>query len=187
MPRRLICVLLLTWLSSCAWLTTDNSEKTDYLPLAPPLAPSRRIVQEVEAEWGNHQDTFLCVLELDKNHIAIAGLTKDGMSLFNLSYNGKDLVMDKSRVLPVYVEPEHIIKDFQLVFWPIAQLSKLLSPPMRLEGNQFHRNLYFNGDLRVNVDYIQPDKAWAKSVILTNYRHHYRLKIKTLSYEVLPE
>ncbi len=180
-----LCVLL----SSCAVLTKPDVIKQPLLmPMAPPVGPSRRIVQQITAQWPNRKETMLCVLELDKQRIAMAGLTKDGLSLFNLTYDGKTIAVDKSPLLPDSVAPEFIITDLQLVYWPVAVLQKNLhGSSWRLEIDKNHRRLYYQDSKTVDANYLSPDPIWAKSVELINYRYNYRLHIKTISYEALSE
>jgi hypothetical protein len=86
MPRGLILVYILTCLISCAkWQQPDIIEPVKLIPLTAPLGPSRRIVQQISATWANKQDVLLCVIELNKQRIAIAGLSLDGLSLFHIS------------------------------------------------------------------------------------------------------
>ena len=64
----------------------------------------------------------------------MAGLTNDGVSLFNLTYESKAIVSDKSPLLPDSVAPEFIITDLQLVYWQVTVLLKnLYASPWRLE------------------------------------------------------
>jgi len=158
------------------------------MPLAPPAGSSRRIVQQITAQWPDRKETLLCVLELNKQRVAMAGLTNDGVSLFNLTYNGKTIVLDKSPLLPDSVAPEFIITDLQLVYWPVTVLQKSMqASPWRLEVDKSHRRLYYRGNKTVEVNFLLPDAVWAKSVELINYRYNYRLQIKTISYEALSE
>ena len=180
---------LCTVLSSCAVLTKPDLLKQPVLmPMAPPVGPSRRVVQQITAQWPDRKETMLCVLELDKQRIAIAGLTNDGLSLFNLTYDGKTIVADKSPLLPDSVAPEFIIADFQLVYWPIAVLQESLQgSAWRLEVDTNHRRLYYQGNKAIEVNYLVPDAVWAKSAELINHRYNYRLQIKTISYEAISE
>lgn len=155
--------------------------------MAPPVGPARRVVQQITAFWPGRQEMLLCILELDKQRIAIAGLSNDGISLFNLSYDGKTLTLAKSPLLPAAFSPEFIVKDLQLVYWPQSELQKILPRRWRLEADKHHRRLYYNNERRVDVDYLQPDARWAKSVELTNHHYHYHLHIKTISYDTLSE
>jgi hypothetical protein len=176
-------------LSSCAVLIKpDVINQAVLMPMAPPVGPSRRVVQQITALWPDRKETLLCVLELDKQRIAMAGLTNDGVSLFNLTYDSKTTVLDKSPLLPDSVAPEFIISDLQLVYWPVAVLQKNLhGSSWRLEVDSNHRRLYYQGNKVVEVNYLLPDPVWAKSVELINYRYNYRLQIKTISYETLSE
>ena len=180
---------LCTVLNGCAVLTkSDVVNQPVLMPMAPPIGPSRRVVQQITAQWPELKETMLCILELDKQRIAIAGLTNDGLSLFNLTYDGKKILADKSPLLPDSVATEFIIADLQLVYWPVALLQKSLhDSSWRLEVDSGHRRLYYRGNKTVEVNYLVPDAVWAKSVELINHRYNYRLQIKTISYEALPE
>lgn len=188
MPHPLAAFMLLVCLSSCALLPTPaETNQAEFIPMAQPIGPARRIVQQITAIWPNHQETMVCVLELDKHHIAVAGLSGDGISLFNLSYDGKKLAMEKSPLLPSNFSPELIIKDLQLVYWPVAELQKILPKQWRIDADNSHRRLYLNNNSHSDVDYLAPDPVWPKSAKLTNYRYRYQLTIKTLSYDTLSE
>jgi hypothetical protein len=188
MPRGLAYFLLSICLSNCALLSTSTeTNQAELIPMASPIAPARRIVQQLTAIWPNHQESLLCVLELDSRHIAVAGLSSDGISLFNLSYDGKIVKLDKSPLLPDSFSPELIIKDLQLVYWPLAEMNKILPRHWGLEADKQHRRLTFNSERWVDVVYLQPDGLWPKAVTLTNHHYHYQLHIKTISYDTVPE
>ncbi|MGZ5602385.1 MAG: DUF3261 domain-containing protein [Methylobacter sp.] len=163
------------------------TDKPELMPIARPLGPARRIVQQINAVWADRQKSLLAVLELDANHIAMAGLSNDGLSLFNLSYDGHAIVSDKSPLLPESVNPEFIISDLQLVFWPLAELQKILPADWRLEAAQNKRIVTVGNNKQVEINYLSPDPVWPKAVELVNFRYNYRLNIKTISYELIPE
>ncbi len=181
-------LVLLANLTGCFLLPSPNRpESLEKLHLAPPIGPARRIVQQITATWPNRQETLLCVLELDKGRIALAGMSAEGVSLFNLNYDGKKLVLDKSPLMPSGFSPEFIINDLQLVYWPLAEMQKTLPRSWRLETGNNYRRLFFNNEKLVDIDYLEPDPTWAKTVNLSNQRYRYRLHIKTISYELVPE
>ncbi|WP_161990602.1 DUF3261 domain-containing protein [Candidatus Methylobacter oryzae] len=157
------------------------------MPIAQPLGPARRIVQQINAVWADRRESMLAVLELDARHIAMSGLSNDGLSLFNLTYDGNTVVSDKSPLLPESVNPEFIIADLQLVYWPIAELQKKLPADWRLEAAQNKRILTAGNNKQVEVNYLSADPDWPKAVELVNFRYNYRLNIKTISYELIPE
>lgn len=188
MPSGLAFLLMLVCLSGCALIKPSaDLEPAQLLPMAPPVGPARRAVQQITAFWPGRKESLLCVLELDRQRIAIAGLSSDGISLFNLSYDGKTVTLDKSPLLPAAFAPEFIIKDLQLVYWPVVELQKILPQDWRLETDNRHRRLYYRKNKIADVDYLQPDASWAKDVAVTNHRYHYYLHIKTISYDTLPE
>ncbi len=189
---RYLCVsgifLLGPVLSGCALIPPEQvTAKPELMPIAQPLGPARRIVQQINAVWADRQESLLAVLELDAKHIAMAGLSNDGLSLFNLTYDGNTVVSDKSPLLPEQVNPEFIIADLQLVYWPIAELQKKLPAGWRLEAGQNKRILTVGNKKQVEVNYLTPDPVWPKAVELVNFQYNYRLNIKTLSYDLIPE
>jgi hypothetical protein len=156
-------------------------------PLAPPQGPARRIVQQLTAHWPGREEMLLCVLELDGRHIAMAGLTQDGLSLFNVSYDGKTLEADKNPWVPETLVPELIIADLQLAYWPLDNVRKQLPKNLKLEAGPGFRRLSEHGQLLAEVRYLSSDGNWPKAVELTNRQYHYRLTIHTVSYEVVSE
>jgi len=182
--------IFLLWLSlsGCALMQPEQvAARPELMPIAQPLGPARRIVQQINAVWADRQESLLAVLELDAKHIAMAGLSNDGLSLFNLTYDGNTVVSDKSPLLPESVNPEFIISDLQLVYWPIAELQKKLPAGWRLEEVDKKRFLTIRGKKQVEVNYLSPDPVWPKAVELVNFQYNYRLNIKTISYDLIPE
>lgn len=171
--------------SATAELITTNPKPL--FPIASPQGPARRIVQQLTAQWPGRVETMLCVLELDSRHIAMAGLTQEGLSLFNLSYDGKSLQSDKNPMVPEMVAPEMIIADLQLVYWPLAAMQKKMPKQLKLESGPNFRRLSEHGQVRAEVRYLSSEDDWPRTVELTNFQYHYRLSIHTVSYEVVSE
>ena len=189
--KKILSGLFLLWigLSGCASLEPlkDVSRRPELMPIAQPLGPARRIVQQINAVWADREESLLAVLELDARHIAMAGLSNDGLSLFNLTYDGNTVTADKTPLLPESVNPEFIITDLQLVYWPLATLKKKLPAEWRLEEADKKRILTIRNKKQVEVTYLSPDPVWPKAVELVNFQYHYRLYIKTLSYDLISE
>jgi len=144
-------------------------------------------VQQIIATWADSQETLLVALELDARHIAMAGLSNAGLSLFNLNYDGKTMASDKSPLLPESLNPEMILNALQLVYWPLAELQRNLPAEWRLEEVDNKRFLYAGNKEQVEVNYLPPDPVWPQTVVLVNFQYHYRLRIKTISYENILE
>lgn len=194
MSARILSGIFLVWLglSGCAFVSLNESlDKgsggAGLMSIAQPLGPPRRIVQQINAAWDDREESLLAVLELDAKHIAMAGLSNDGLSLFNLTYDGNTVVFDKNPLLPESFNPEFIITDLQLVYWPIAVLQKKLPAEWRLEDTDNKRFLYVMNKKQVEVNYLSNDHDWPRAVKLINFRYNYRLYIKTMSYDLIPE
>jgi hypothetical protein len=199
MPRRqLSLVALIISLAGCASIHPQGGSLPEaapqagarpqpLFPLAPPLGPERRIVQQLTAHWPGREETLLCVLELDSRRIAMAGLTQDGLSLFNLTYDGKTLEADKNPLVPETLVPELIVADLQLVYWPLDSVRKQLPKGLKLEAGPGIRRLSDDGKPLTEIHYLSADGAWPKAAELLNLQYHYRLTIQTVSYEVVSE
>ncbi|MCX7102734.1 MAG: DUF3261 domain-containing protein [Methylobacter sp.] len=180
--------VLLLMLSACALNPLEeNIDNVGLMPIAQPLEPSRRIVQQINAFWSDREESLLAVLELDKQHIAMAGLSNDGLSLFNITYDGKTVLSDKSPLMPATVKPEFMLADMQLVYWPLTTLQTILPVGWRLETLKNKRFLYINDKKQMEINYLSPETDWPKVVELVNFQYHYRLRIKTLNYELIPQ
>ncbi len=174
-------------LSACSLNQVQESpENYRLIPIAQPLGPTRRILQQINAFWSDREESLLAVLELDKQHIAMAGLSNDGLSLFNITYDGKTVMSDKSPLLPETVKPEFMLADLQLVYWPVPMLQKILPVGWCLETQVNKRLLYINDKKQAEINYLSPETDWPKVVELVNFQYHYRLYIKSLNYELIP-
>lgn len=157
------------------------------IALLSPQGPARQIQQQIVAEWQGQQQTLIVALELDQQHIAMAGLSGDGLSLFNLRYDGQSLTLDKSPLLPESLSPRQIVADLQLIYWPAEALRRQLSTAWRLDDLGLRRVLYRDNVKWAEVIYESPASEWPHQVQLNNEHYRYRLNITTLSYERLPE
>lgn len=174
--------------SGCQWPQLPaNPDPAVVVPLLNPVGPARRIVQSVNVDWQGQESQFLCVLELNQHRISIGAVNPQGISLFNLTYNGKQVSMTKSPLLPKNLPPEMIVKDIQLAYWPVAMLQQQFPDPLRLSADSKQRHLHHHHQLIAEVNFLQTDAAWPKTVELINHRFHYKLLINTLSYEAIPE
>ena len=181
-------LLMLSMISACANLHSHKElSSAKGLPLAVPLGPPRQVMQQIQAEWPGRSETLLCALELDSQHIAMAGLSPDGMSLFNMDYDGHKLQLDKSPLIPDNLQPQLFISDLQLIYWPLLELETRLPVGWHFETTANSRSLYHEDEKQAEVQYLSTETPWPKTVILINHIHNYRLHITTLSYDVLPE
>jgi hypothetical protein len=157
------------------------------LTLATPLGPARHIVQRIKAEWPGSSAELICVLELNAQQIAIAGLSVDGLSLFNLRYDGQTLAIERSPLLPANLPPELIVADLQLIYWPAVEIQKTLPAEWRLDITTDRRTLYYYTEKHAETLYLLKENDWPSYVQLQNYSYHYKLTINTLEYDAVPE
>lgn len=178
---------LLSALLVAAFIAGCAATSPAALPLAAPLGPDRHIVQKIHAAWPGGNAELLCVLELSKQAISMAGLSSDGLSLFDLRYDGETLELEKSPLLPEYLPPELIVGDLQLIYWPLAALQKSLPSEWHLQTAPKQRILFKDTRIQAEVDYLSAEPEWPRQVQLQNHAYHYQLRIDTLSYDAVPE
>ena len=183
----LTIIVLVMSLTSCAlWQTVNNLISPPRLPLSQPIGPERRVLLQMTFDKDDLHQKLLIALELDAHHIAMAGLTQDGLSLFNLNYDGTTLLFEQSPLMHNAIAPETLLNDLQLAYWPITALAKQTQAPWRLDAKHNERNLYYNNEKQASITYIVNSETWPTKLDLINYPNNYHLHIDTLSNELSP-
>lgn len=67
-------------------------------------------------------NTFLMQVEMTQSHLLIAGMTVEGLSLFNLDWNIAQSTLNYDK--KIAIEPRRILAELQLVLWPTADISQ---------------------------------------------------------------
>lgn len=187
MPLPLIMIVLVISLTGCSlWQSVNDLIVPPRLPLSEPIGPERRILLHMSFDNHDLRQNILVVLELDAYRIAMAGITEAGLSLFNLSYDGKTLLFEQSPLMQDIVSPEMLLNDVQLAFWPSTVLAKQIQVPWRLETEHNKRNLYYNGEKQTTIIYNTNTENWPARLDLINYPNNYHLHIDTISNDTNP-
>jgi hypothetical protein len=188
MSRALTFVLMSVLMAGCAAILSNTEPLTAAsIPLLAPFGPARHIEQHIVARWPDHEESFLCVLEMDRRHIAVVGMNAAGVTLFNLDFTGKEIHMDKSPLLPPAFSPEQILRDIQMAYWLNADIQKNLPNGWRLDDHGQLRRLSRENYMAYEIHYHGSRLPWPMSVDLNNPALKYRLSISTVKHEILPE
>jgi hypothetical protein len=184
MNRTALTILLLATLAACASKppvpAAPPAPPVASRPLLPPatLGQERQANQVVRASIGARALTFNCVVTVKGGVMTVVGLNATGLRLFTVRYDGSNVQAEKSPGVPASLEPEHLLADLQLVFWPLAALQTRLQP----EGWQLSepapgtRRLRHGDQLVAEVHYGAED-PWAGRSLLVNLRFGYSLQI----------
>jgi hypothetical protein len=110
--------------------------------------------------------------------MTVVGLNAVGVRLFTLRHDGGQVQVEKSAGVPAAFEPEHMLADLQLVFWPLATLQSRLQQDgwQVTEPVPGARRLRRGDRLVAEVHYATED-PWAGRSWLVNFEYGYSLQI----------
>ncbi len=115
--------------------------------LARPLAWQQRLQATVQ---GRAQPPLDALLEADETAVRLA-LVGPGQTLARLTWDGRQLQVERGRGWPDAVPPERVLSDLQLALWPLAALQSALPPDATLREDGPWRELRRGGTLLARV------------------------------------
>jgi hypothetical protein len=97
--------------------------------LPPPAALGRTIeaVQMVTARHGAQSFTFEGHLSITPERVLLAGTDGFGQRLMELRWDGKTVTSEKASWLPETLQPDYVLADVMLIYWPEAALHQSIS------------------------------------------------------------
>lgn len=137
---RLGCALAASLaLAGCVLVRAQQAPQEDAAPgalAAPPAFPllspasfggTARLEQVLHAAYGETEMSLVCHVSVDPAQLTVLGTTALGQRVFSLSYDGRTLKSERSSFAPKELQPERIVADLQLAFWPAAALKAALA------------------------------------------------------------
>lgn len=122
------------------------------------------------------------MLEIDPERVRLAALALNRRVL-TLSWDGRELTVERDPQLPPQVDPARVLRDVQLVLWPVAAIEAALPAGWSVHESGQRRELRRGERVAVSVDYAGTP-AWAGTIVLENRHEGYRLTI--VSRELTP-
>lgn len=180
----LLALLLVACASGPAPLPTvaDPAQPFALLPAAS-LGESLSAQQHLSGEARTRRFSGLVQLEIRPDHLAMAAVTATGQRLFELRLDEHGLDSEAAAWLPEDLQAERVLREFQLVFWPLSALQAALQPGWQIDeptdGPSRRRQLRHNGALMIDIRYEAAD-AWSAPVHLDNPQDGYRYSIRSL-------
>jgi hypothetical protein len=161
-----------------ACVTAPAPKAVALRPLASPasLGSDRVVNQVVRAVFGSREATFNCVVTVKDGAMTVVGLSAVGMRLFTIRYDGDAVQSETSPGIPEHFEPERLLADLQLAFWPLAKLQKAYQGWQLSEPAPGTRRLRRGEKLIAEVHYGNED-AWSGRSWLVNFEYGYSLQI----------
>lgn len=175
---RLFCIGA-TLLTACAAVPPTPEASRNYLPILPPasLNAERSAEQVLHAAYGEREATLHCILDVSTERLRVIGLTALGQRVFTLEQDAQGVRVQRSPFAPGELQPQDILADIQLAYWPLATLRAALPPDTRLtEPRSGLRRLYRNKRLVAEV-HSAADDPWNGRLWLVNLERGYSLDI----------
>ena len=116
-------------------------------------------------------------VEIDPGSVRLAAFAMNQRVLL-LQWNGRDLRVERHPMLPDAVDAAHVLRDVQLVYWPLAAVAAALPPGWAVSDDAARRSLSFEGQAQVLIDYSATPR-WQGRAMLDNRREGYRLTIES--------
>ncbi len=135
------------------------------------------------AQLPQGPQTLDVLLEVDSSLVQLAGFALN-QRVLTLSWDGAHLQEQRHALLPAAVDGAHVLRDIQLVYWPLAAISAALPMGWTLEESDQERVLAYQGQAQVRIRYraqIVNQARWNGRIELDNQLEHYRLNIESRS------
>lgn len=116
-------------------------------------------------------------LEIEPAELRLAAFALN-QRVLTLRWDGRELQAQRHRMLPEEVDAARVLRDVQLVYWPLAAVAAALPAAWQVSDEEGRRSLRFEGRLQVQIDYAGTPR-WQGVAELDNRREGYRLRIES--------
>ena len=151
------------------------------LPLLSPAAldASHSVEQILHAAYGAGDATLQCIVEVTPQRLRVIGLSALGQRVFTLEQDADGVQAAASAYAPAFIQPQNIVADMQLAYWPLAALQAAAPDGVRVsEPRSGLRRLERNDRLIAEVHFADAD-PWNGRLWLVNFEHGYSLDIRS--------
>lgn len=182
-PRWLAAAVACAFASGCVSMSEAPGPGATTLPLLSPasLEAARSVEQILHAAYGTGEATLQCIVEVTPQRLQVTGLTALGQRVFTLEQDADGVRAEASAFAPQFVDPERIVADMQLAYWPLQALQAAAPEGVRVsEPRSGVRRLERDGRLVAEVHFADPD-PWNGRLWLVNLEFGYSLDIRSRS------
>lgn len=184
--RRLIVLLAAALLAACAQTAAPPpAASLPALRLSPAsFGGSLSVVQRLTvqqlpaaARRPPPEQSLEGQLEIEPGELRLAAFALNQRVLM-LRWDGLALQTQRHALLPAEVDAERVLRDVQLVYWPLAAVAAALPPGWTVADAHSQRRLSFGDQVQVLIDYAGLPR-WQGRAELDNRREGYRLTIES--------
>jgi hypothetical protein len=137
----------------------------------------KKLPDAARATTGASEHSLDALLQIDQSNLRLAAFAL-GQRVLTLSWDGHHLDSTRHPLLPVAVGSEAVLRDIQLVYWPLASIRESLPAHWTLDEVGATRTLSFDQVPEVVVSY-SATPAWTGRAELDNRAEGYRLEIES--------
>ncbi len=127
--------------------------------------------QQLQFDAGGRQQSLDALLEVDAAQVRLA-LLAAGQPALRLQWDGQHIHETRADWLPPALSSARVLNDLQLVYWPAAEIRRVLPDGWYLQETAATRQLQFAGEVVVDIRF-----PTAGRVELHQRRDGYRLLI----------
>ncbi|MCJ7557925.1 MAG: DUF3261 domain-containing protein [Gammaproteobacteria bacterium] len=150
------------------------------LSLKPPLpgtGGTRRISQLVTITHAGDSATIPFYIELSAESLVMTAIASWGGPLFSVRYDGKQVSVVPPQVEIPGLEPEYILADFILTYWPLSALVPALNEQgITVREDTLLRSVESRDRTLIEIRYSQ-EQRWQSAVSLFQKELNYQISI----------
>jgi len=181
----LILLLATQCLVACSTQMTQETIGTPaptawQLSLRPPLpetGDTRPISQLVTVTYAGDSATLPFYIELSPESLVMTAIAGWGGPLFSVRYDGKQISVVPPQVVIPGLEPEYVLADFMLTYWPLSALAPTLSRQgITIKDEELLRTVKSHDGVLIEIRYSQKER-WQSEVSLSQRELNYQISI----------
>jgi hypothetical protein len=141
------------------------------LPDPSTLGHSVEATQLVTVHYGNQDFSFEAHISASPERLLFAGLDLMGRTLIEINWTKAQIVYQRASWVPAQLQPENILADLVLLYWPRDIIQKNLTPSdVKLATSAKHREIVANDKVVWTADYrpLIRDDLWSGSLSYSN-------------------
>lgn len=172
----------LLWALLAVWLLSGCAAPRPWLGPLPPNALDTEVEvrQRLVLLRGEESRSMQVAIRVDAERLTLIGLSDLGQRLFTLTSDGRQADLT-SRVPDLRgLDPNWILTDLQLAYWPLPSLRAALPEELRLEQRAALRTLWRDRRL-LWLGFNESEEPWHGELVVYNLRLGYRLDIQPLA------
>ncbi|MEQ1975727.1 DUF3261 domain-containing protein [Xenorhabdus sp. SGI240] len=146
----------------------------------PTITPAINEQQLLTATVKGKQQSLIVLLNADKQHLSLAGLSSLGIRLFKLDYDKNGVHTEQSIVLPELPPANQVLADIMLSYWPASAWQNRLPDGWRLKESGNIRQLYDKKEKLITEIYYDTQNGKRRPIRVQQFVFGYDIAIQHL-------